>query len=425
MIDLDRWQEIGQTLGRNKLRTTLTAFGVFWGIFMLMAMLGAGRGLSNGTESNFAGSATNSFFLWAQRTNLPYRGLPAGRSIDMNIEDAEALRTELTDAEVVAPRVQIGGHRGGAAVSRGGEAGTFNVMGDVPEIARIQSLKVLEGRFLNPLDLEDARKVAVIGTRVREVLFEEGEAVLGERIHVQGVGFQVVGVFDVVTDSGEADRHRQTIHLPFSTFQSAFQGGGEVHWFAVTSRPGVPASRVEAQAKALLRERHRIAPEDERAFGSFNLETEYMKIQGMLTGIASLVWIVGVGTLAAGVIGVSNIMTIIVKERTQEIGIRRAVGARPTSIVSQVLLESILLTAASGALGLMAGAWLIEALALGMGGGGGDGGGGGPTMFADPGVEMSDALVALAVLVGSGALAGFLPARRALSIRPVEALHAE
>lgn len=257
---------------------------------------------------------------------------------------------------------------------------------------------------------------------MREILFDEDEPALGGRITIQGVEFQVVGVFDVEVDSEEADRHRQTIHVPFNTFQSAFQGGGRVHWFAVTSRPGVPASRVEEQAKALLRERHRVAPEDDRAFGSFNLEEKFLQVQGMLGGIAALVWIVGIGTLAAGVIGVSNIMTIIVKERTQEIGIRRAIGARPSAIVSQVLMESILLTAVSGSLGLMAGAWLMEGLAVGVANAGSSDG---PTMFMNPGVSMGDALTALVVLVVAGALAGFLPARRALSIRPVEALHAE
>ncbi|MEM9556716.1 MAG: ABC transporter permease [Acidobacteriota bacterium] len=421
MLDFDRWQEIAQTLTRNKLRTALTAFGVFWGIFMLMAMLGAGRGLEKGTRASFAGTATNSFFLWAEATSKPYRGLPSGRDLRMTVDDAAALRLRLTDAEVVAPRVQIGGHRGGATVSRNGEVGSFSVMGDYPEIARIQSLRVERGRFLNAIDLEQARKVAIIGERVRNELFEPDEEPLGGRITIQGVEFRVVGVFDVVAQGDEADQQLRTVFVPFTSFQRSFQGGGRVHWFAVTSKPGVPASRVEEQAKTILRERHRVAPDDRRAFGSFNLEERFQQVQGLLGGIAALVWIVGVGTLAAGVIGVSNIMTIVVKERTQEIGIRRAVGARPASIVSQVLLESVLLTGVSGILGLMAGAWVMEALSAAVSAGGGDG----PAMFRDPGVNLRDALVALVVLVGSGMLAGFLPARRALSIHPVQALHAD
>lgn len=418
LFDLDHWQEIRVALLRNRARTALTAFGVFWGIFLLMVMLGSGSGLRKGVLQGFADGATNSFFLWTQRTQKPYAGMPAGRGIRLTNADVEAIREKVPEAEVVAPRNQLRGFGGGNNVSRGRKTGAFSVMGDYPQIRRIQSLRIETGRFLNPIDVEESRKVAVIGTRVRELLFARGEEPIGDSIVIGGVYFQVVGVFASPRTGDAAERDAQTIFVPFTTFQRAFNFGDRVGWMAIISRPDVPASVAEEKVLSLLRSRHKVAPDDLRAFGHFNLEEEYTKIQGLFSGIRLLVWIVGVGTLAAGVIGVSNIMLIIVKERTKEIGIRRALGAKPSAVVSQIVSESVILTSLAGYLGLVAGIALVVGIGklLPPGGAG---------MFLDPDVGVGEALQALAILVAAGVLAGLAPAQRALAVSPTVALRSE
>jgi putative ABC transport system permease protein len=421
MFDLDHWQEILLALAKNKLRTFLTAFGVFWGIFLLVVLLGSGQGLNNGAMSGFAGSATNSFFVWGMRTSKPFAGLAPGRSIDFTDDDTAALAAQVKEIKVLAPRLQLGGFNGGATVTRGRESAGFSVMGDHPEIFEIQPVRLTRGRLLNHIDIAEKRKVAVIGTRVAEVLFEKGENPLGGWLRVNGVPFQVVGVFASRNSGNQADRDAQTIYVPFTTFQPAFNAIHEVHWFAVTAADGVRASVAEERVLAVLRSRHKAAPDDRRAIGHFNLEEEFGKLTGLFAGIRALMWIVGLGTLAAGAIGVSNIMLIIVRERTQEIGIRRAVGARPWNVMSQIVLEAVMLTTVAGFLGLAAGVFTLEGVAALMAAGGG----GGPSMFQDPGVGFGTALRALAVLVAAGTVAGIVPAQRAVSVSPVVALRSE
>jgi putative ABC transport system permease protein len=422
LFELDTWQEIWAALSKNRLRTFLTAFGVFWGIFLLVLLLGAGNGLANGVNAGFAGAATNSFFCWGMRTSKPYAGLQAGREIQFTNEDWKAIVAQVPDAKVVAPRLQMGGFRGGVNVVRGTETGSFSVMGDMPEIATIQSLAVDQGRFLNRIDIEEKRKVAVIGKKVIESLFEPDEPPVGERIRINGVEFEVVGTFRSRQSGGDGERDAETIFVPFSTYQQAFNAINRVNWFAVTSKDGVPVSVIEKQVLDLLRSRHKVAPDDRRGIGNFNLENEYKKIQGLFTGIKLLMWIVGVGTLAAGAIGVSNIMLIIVRERTREIGIRRAVGATPWKVQRQILTESVILTLAAGLLGLAAAVGLLELVSSLLPA---TGGSGEPQMFQRPGVDLSAGIQALLVLVVSGTLAGFAPARRAVAINPVVALRSE
>jgi putative ABC transport system permease protein len=419
LFDLDHWQEIKTALLRNRLRTGLTAFGIFWGMFLLMVMLGSGTGLRNGVMRGFAGSATNSFFVWTQRTQKPWAGMPAGRNLNLTNADVQAIRDKVGEVAVVAPRNQLGGFMGGNNVTRRQKAGAFSVMGDYPEILRIQSLRLETGRFLSPLDMEETRKVAVIGTRVREVLFEPEEDPIGESIVINGVYFQVIGVFRSSQSGEEADRDAQTIFAPFTTFQRAFNFGDRVGWLAVISQPDVPASFAEEKVLSLLKSRHKVAPDDLRAFGHFNLEEEYEKIRGLFRGIRILVWLMGVGTLAAGAIGVSNIMMIIVKERTKEIGIRRAVGAKPSAVVGQIVFEAVILTGFAGYLGMVAGIALMEAVGNLLPEGDGT------RMFTNPDVGVGDAFQALAVLVASGVLAGLAPAQRALQVSPVVALRSE
>ncbi len=420
MFDLDHWQEIYHALTRNKLRTCLTAFGVFWGIFMLMVMLGSGNGLENGATRGFSDSATNSFFVWSQSTTKPYRGLPAGRRIRLSNEDTLALKRQIPEAKIIAPRNQLGGYRGGNNVTRGSKSGAFSVMGDYPEILLVDKKIITSGRFLNQLDLEQNRKVAVIGTRVQDLLFEDDEDPLGKQIRINGVYFKVVGSFRSTQGGEDGDEDTQTIFVPFTTFQRAFNYGDRVGWFAITSADNVPASVAEARVLEFLKKRHRIHPDDRRGLGHFNLEEEYNEVQGLFLGIRTLIWIVGIGTLAAGVIGVSNIMLIIVRERTNEIGIRRALGATPLSVIVQIVLEAIVLTAVAGCVGLMAGAWLMEGINFGIVQSGAQ-----PGMFANPGINLTVSLQALAILIASGVLAGLMPAQRAVRINPVAALRSE
>lgn len=415
MFDRDLWNEIGMTLGRNKLRTFLTAFGVGWGIFMLVVMLGAGNGLANGAKHAFSGWATNSAFIWTQRTSMPYEGFARGRWFNFNNDDIDAIRREVPNVRYLAPRNQLGGWRGANNVVRNNKTGAFNVYGDVPEILMIQSAAIDSGRFLNEKDVAEARKVCVIGTRVRDVLFDKEETAIGDHIRVNGVYFQVVGIHRAIRTEG-AEEDENTIYIPFTTFQKAFNYHNIVSWFSVTAEDGVHVSEVETAIKKLMARRHTVHPDDKMAFGSFNLAEQFDQMNMLLVGVNILSWLVGVMTLLAGAIGISNIMLVVVKERTKEIGIRRAIGAAPRVIRKQILLESLVLTVIAGYTGLVLGVGLLELVQLA--GVEGD-------FFRRPEVDLRTALVSLSVLIISGLLAGLIPASRALRISTVDALRAE
>jgi putative ABC transport system permease protein len=417
MFDRDNWLEIFATIKKNKLRTLLTCFGVFWGIFMLVIMIGSGRGLENGVTQEFGGTATNSFAVWAQRTSKPYKGMQPGRRFDYNNADYAALK-QIPELEHIAPKNQLGGYRGNVNVTRGLLKADAGVMGAFPVLNKIHQLLPEEGRWLNELDQQNKRKVAVIGPRVRKVLFGKDENPIGEYISVNGIYFRVVGVLKQVGSGGNAEENAQVVYLPFSTFQQAFNFGDVVGWFEITSRKDIPASLAEEKVIAMLKERHKIAPNDPTAIGHYNTEEEFNRLQGLFAGINILVWVVGTGTLIAGVIGVSNIMLIIVKERTREIGVRRALGAPPMHIAGQLIMESIVITALAGYTGLVISVGLLELVASVIPADGG-------SMFIAPGVDLNVALFALAILIVSGALAGLIPARKALAVSPVEALRYE
>jgi putative ABC transport system permease protein len=418
IFDLDNWQEIAAAMRKNKLRTALTAFGVFWGIFMLVLMLGSGNGLRNGVLAEFSGTATNSFFMWTQSTSKPYKGLQPNRSYNFTIEDAAALRQNLSELKIIAPMNQLGGYRGENNVIRGLKTAAFSVYGVHPEIKEIQQFNLTEGRFINVLDIRDRRKIAVVGEQVIEKLFLPGENPIGQYVKVNGVNFMVAGTLKGAGKGNEAREQAGSIYIPFSAFAQAFNMGNKVGWFSIKSADNVSASLAEQKAMELLKERHNIAPDDARAIGHWNMEVEFNKLSGLFMGIEMLVWFVGIGTLMAGVIGVSNIMLIVVKERTREIGVRRAIGATPLAIVSQLIIESVTLTAVAGYAGLVAGIGLLELVNKTMPPGG-------VNMFVNPGVDLYVALKALGILIFSGALAGFIPAQRALEISPVEALRTE
>lgn len=418
MFDSDSWQEIYSSLRKNPVRTIFTAFGVFWGILMLVVMLGSGKGLENGIISGFGGTVTNSAFIWTQRTSAPYAGLPKGRRFNMRNEDMDAIKAEVPEIEYLAPRNQLRGYSGGNNVSHKTKSGNFSVMGDYPEIQHISPMDILSGRFINHFDITDKRKVVVIGTNVRDVLFGT-EDPINKNVKINGVYFKVVGVWKTKKSGNQAEKDTKTLFIPFSTFQKAFNYSNIVGWIAITAKPNSSAEIVEEKIKTVLKQRHKVAPSDDRAFGSFNAEKEFKQMSGLFGAISMLIWVVGIGTLMAGVIGVTNIMLIVVKERTKEIGIRRAIGATPFSVIIQIMLESIVLTGLAGYLGLVSGIGLVELIAVNLGPADGD------SMFTNPEIDLQVAITALIILVVAGALAGLIPASKAVKIKPIDALRSE
>ncbi|MDP1800314.1 MAG: ABC transporter permease [Bacteroidota bacterium] len=416
IFERDNWQEIFATIRKNKLRTFLTMLGVFWGIFMLVIMLGSGNGLRNGILKEFAGTATNSFFIWTQQTTKAYKGMKPGRNFNFNLSDVEAIK-QMPELDVVSPLNQLGGYEGANNVVRGLKTAPCEIQASFPSSTQIAQVRISKGRFINDLDIKEKRKICVIGPRVAQMLFKKEENVIGEYIRVNGVYFKVVGLTIPAAGGDEGRQQSQRVNIPFSTFQNAFNMGDVVGWFAIKSKDNVPAEESEEKVLSVLRERHKIAPDDQKAIGHWNMAVEYNKLNGLFIGIEILIWIVGIGTLLAGVIGISNIMLIVVKERTKEIGVKRALGAVPLQIVGQILIEAVFLTAISGYFGLVTAIGLLELLNSMIGESG--------EMFTNPTVDLSVALKALTVLIVSGAIAGLIPARKAVSIKPVEALRAE
>ncbi len=420
MFDLDRWQEIFSTLKKNKLRTFFTAFGVFWGIFMLIIMLGSGKGLHNGVSTGMGDMATNSMFMWTRRTTIPYKGFPRGRFYQFRNNDTQALIDNIPEIEQIAPRLQGWGGNGDNNVIRGERTGAFRIQGDYPAYNIIDPVKMLSGRFINKIDIDEKRKNAVIGIRVVDEMFDPDENPIGQYLRIQGVYFKVVGVFQSKKNDQQAEHENQQICIPFTTLQKTYNYGDIVGWYAITAKSNSSVSLVEEKAKALMKTRHRISPDDDRAIGSFNVENEFKKMTNLFAGINGLIWIVGIGTLLAGVIGVSNIMLIVVKERTKEIGIQRAIGATPVNIITQIITESVFLTTLAGYIGLAIGVGIVELVNYILIKTGAD-----TAMFNNPEVDFDKAITALIVLVIAGALAGFIPAKKAVSIKPIDAIRNE
>jgi len=420
LFDKDKWTEIFHALSNNKLRTFFTAFGVFWGIFMLVIMLGSGQGLQNGVNQGMGDMANNALFMWTMPTSKPYKGFPRGRRYYFNNDDTKALRENVPELEYIAPRLQGRSRQGDNNVIRGERTGAYQIQGDYPDMNKIDPVNIHDGRFINHNDIENKRKVIIIGTRVKDEMFDREEDPIGDYLQIQGVYFRVVGVFSSKKNDQQAEHENQQIFMPFTTLQQTYNMGDIVGWYSMTSYKHIPASVALEKAKKVVRERHSVAPDDDRAIGSFNVETEFRKMENLFAGINGLIWIVGIGTLLAGVIGVSNIMLIVVKERTKEIGIQRAIGATPLAIQSQIVLESVFLTALAGYIGLVLGVGLLELInyLLVEFGASSD-------MFSRPEVDFNKASIALIILIISGALAGLIPARRATQIKPIDALRDE
>lgn len=421
MFDKDKWSEIIEALTANVFRTVLTAFGVFWGIFILVILLAAGNGLENGVKKGFAGIATNTMFMWTQGTSKPYKGLPLGRRFNFKNGDVAALKQNFPDLLYVSPRNQLGGHEGSNNVIRGDKTGAYTVLGDYPELILQEKMDIIKGRFVNYGDIENKRKVAVVGQGVINELYARTEEVIGSYIKVNGVSFMVVGVYKAKgNNNGNAEGAQKNIFIPFTTFQQAFNYGDTVGWMALTAKDGASITEMKTGIVDFLKARHSVAPDDQRAIGNFDLFAEFSKINGLFLILKFIAYFVGTLVLLSGVIGISNIMLIVVKERTKEIGIRRALGATPGAIRKQILTESIFLTIIAGMAGIAVATGLLAGLNAMLDSMPSD-----DMMFANPSVDLLVVFIALLILIGSGLLAGFIPAQMAINVKPVDALRAE
>lgn len=418
MFNRDRWKEILEVLSSNVFRTMATSFGVGWGIFILIILLAAGKGLENGIRADFGDIATNTMFMWSRNTTMPYKGLPKGRRFSFKIEDVQSIKDNIPNLRFISPRNQLGGFGGGNNVVRGLKTGAFNVYGDYPEIIRQEPMTITSGRFVNHNDIQDKRKIAVIGVGVRNELYDRGEKVLGTYIKIQGVNFMVVGTYQK-KDSGGGEEGQKEIYVPFTAFSQAFNMGNDVGWMAITALDGSSISNLKEKIVNVVKENRKIHPDDKRAVGYFDLYEQYNRVESLFGALRWVAYFVGVLVLLSGIIGVSNIMLIVIKERTKEIGIRRALGEAPWSIKKQILMESIFLTIISGMIGIVFGAAFIYGVNAVLDSIG-------PVdMFVNPSVSLGVVVSALVILIFSGLLAGFIPAQSAIKIRPIEALRTE
>jgi len=420
LFSRDSWSEILEALSSNWFRTVLTSFGVLWGIFILVILLAAGKGLENGVKQGFDGMATNSMFMWSQTASKPYKGLPKGRRYRFKIEDVEAIRQGIPNLRYISPRNQLGGFRGTNNVVRGLNTGAFNVYGDYPEFIEQQPMDITLGRFINYSDINEKRKVAVIGSSVRSELYEPDEEVLGSYIKINGVNFMVIGTYNKKSNDGDAEEGQKEIFVPFTAFSQAFNMGNRVGWMAITAEDNTTITELKDNIFDLMKSRHTIHPEDDRAIGHFDLYEEFSKINGLFVALNFVAYFVGILVLLSGIIGISNIMLIVVKERTKEIGIRRALGATPWSIRSQILLESIFLTIISGMAGIALASGLLALINNIL-----DGMDTSDMMFLNPSVNIGVVLIALTILIISGLLAGLIPAQTAIKVKPVDALRTD
>jgi putative ABC transport system permease protein len=394
--------------------------GVGWGMFLYVSLLGAAKGMENGFDKLFSGFATNSIFLWAQKTSIPYDGFPKGREVHLQLSDMDMLKRKVTAVDYISPQNARGSFTGtpGESMSRNGKNGTYSLTGDYSVGNKISEKKLIFGRYINDADVQGNKNVVVIGEEIYKNFFDakKKEDPVGKQVNIKGIFFNVIGVFRIKKGGGfENDR---TAFIPLSTYTKMYNAGEQIDMFAIVSKPNANVNGVEEEVKQVLKTKNKVSPEDTNAFGSFNLGKEFKKLTGFLTGMQLLTIIVGTLTILAGVIAISNILLITVKERTKEIGIRRALGAKPAEVRNQILLESVVITLSSGILGFMCGIFVLIILNM-------------VTQnqddfpFYNPTVNYGNVFGAMAVMVVLGLIIGMIPAQRAVKIRPIEALRSE
>ncbi|MBT3208087.1 MAG: ABC transporter permease [Bacteroidetes bacterium] len=410
MFDLDKWQEIYNTIKKNKIRTFLTAFSVIWGIFMLIILLGSGKGLENGVRDQFKGDASNRIWIGGGETSLPYKGLKPGRHIIFRDDDYKKVNEEFGEENKISARFNLWNNN---TISYKNENGSFQIACIHPNYGYVEALIIDEGRFLNEIDVTEYRKVAALGKNVKDALFKEVNPI-GKYINVNNVPFKVVGVF--TDEGGERDMNR--IYIPISTAQRVYNKGNWIGALNVVTNSDVERSNEILEGiKKGMSVRHKFDVNDSRALHYWNGLEDFVKFMNLMNGIRIFIWIIGIMTIIAGIVGVSNIMLVVVKERTKEIGIRKALGAKPRSIIGLIMFESVLITSFAGYIGLILGIGLLELIA--------------PYFttsdffFMNPEVDMKVAIYATLLLIFSGAIAGYIPAKKAASVKPVEALKDE
>ncbi|AQS93004.1 ABC transporter permease [Polaribacter sp. BM10] len=411
LFDSDTWQEIYGSIRKNKIRTAITIIGVLWGIFLLVVLLGAARGMENGFNKLFGNFATNSVFVWTQATDTPFKGFQEGRRFSLTMHDIEVLKSEYSDEiKLLAPRNQTSN-----LIVKDFKSGNFQVSGDYPVLDQIQKKQLLYGRFLNENDILSTAKVTVISEDMYKQLFDKGEIPIGQYVKINSINYKVIGVYK---PSNTINFDGDCAYIPFTTFRKVYNTANKVDWMMITANEGTNIEQMESDILLTLKGLHKVHPEDERAFGSVNLGKEIGKVTGFITGMQFLTWFVGIATLIAGVFAIGNILLITVKERTKEIGIRRALGATPKSIRQQIILESVFLTTTAGMLGIIFGSlilFLIDSAASSNE----------DIPLINPTVNIPIILIAFATLIFLGTLIGLIPAHMATVVKPIEALREE
>ena len=416
MFDIDIWQEILATIKKNKMRTFLTGFSVAWGIFMLVILLGSGNGLSTGVAANFMNDAVNAMWIWTGETTIPYEGMKTGRSIQFHNDDQEVVQ-KIPGVGVSSGRYFMGNTR----YTYKKESGEYTTVTCQPELKIVENMIIHEGRFINQIDIMQKRKVVVIGTDIKTGLFKDSVAI-GEYVNINNVPFKVVGV-----SSEPGSTKNRNAYMPLSTAQMIYSGSNRLHNLALTINAGTleESQAVEDQIRNALAKKNKFDPKDEGALGLFNKLEAYIQTMKIFQAIKIFIWIIGIGTLIAGIVGVSNIMLIVVKERTKEIGIRKAIGASPSSVIGLIMLESILITTIAGYIGLVLGTGLMELVNYFMVQSAAGAAEQGESVFLNPTVDFNIAVASTLLLIIAGAIAGYIPAKRAASIKPIVALRDE
>jgi putative ABC transport system permease protein len=417
IFERDTWQEIYGAIRKNMLRTFITVLGVYWGVGLFVVLLGMAKGLDNSFKSQFNDFATNTMFLWGQQTSIPNEGFKRGRRMQLTLDDVETLESQVDDIEYITPRNVTGqwGTPPGQFV-KGSKSGAFKVFGDYPTIDKVSKKKIFDGgRFINEEDIKYERKVCVIGEDIYKQFYDKDEEAIGDFVRINGIYFKVIGVYKPTQSGFEGD---DSIFLPFTTFQTIFNQGENISWMVITAKPDKNIVNTEATIKTRLKRIHNVHPDDTQAFGSFNLGEEVAKVNGFLAGMRLITYIVGIATLIAGVIGIGNVLLITVKERTREIGVRRALGATPNEIRGQIMLESIVLTFIAGLIGFMHGTFFLRLVNIALEGKE-------DIPILNPSVDFFAVTGALLSIVLLGTLIGLIPAQKAVSIKPIEALREE
>ena len=409
LFDRDTWQEVYDSLNKNKLRSTLTMVGVWWGILLLIGLLGSARGIENSFNRLFGDFATNSVFIIPRTTSKPFKGFQEGKRVRLTLSDAKKIEENIEGVEFVVPRNQNGG-----VVTRNFLSGTFSVSGDYPLLDKVNKAKLIYGRFINQNDINQNKKVAVLSEDVYKQLFQKDEYPIGQYIQINNINYSVIGAFESNPNIDFGDQ----IIIPFSTFQQVYNQGENIGYMMITGKPEYDIVQIENDAVLLLKNLNKIHPEDKQAFRSINLGERFGRVTGFLKGMQFLTWFVGIATLIAGVFAIGNILLITVKERTKEIGVRRALGATPFEIKRQIVVEAVFLTLIAGFFGIISGGWILILIDNTLGQGD-------EAVFVNASVSISVVFIALVILVVLGTLIGLIPAFKATSVKPIEALREE